>query len=99
MARKLPIRTCIACGASSDKRGLVRVVRTPEGAVELDITGKAAGRGAYVCRSEECFGKARKKRLFASKLRCKVSEQDYERLSDEFNVLLEGAGLHGRDGE
>lgn len=87
MTRKAPIRTCIACNASSDKRTLVRVVRSPEGVVALDPSGKAAGRGAYVCASAACFEKACKKRLFDAKLRTKVGTEEYERLEAEFDAL------------
>lgn len=60
-ARKhTPIRTCVACRTSAPKRGLMRVVRTPEGAVVVDPTGKKAGRGAYVCRSVSCVQAALK---------------------------------------
>ncbi|MCL6475387.1 MAG: YlxR family protein [Firmicutes bacterium] len=60
-ARKhTPIRTCVACRTAAPKRGLMRVVRTPEGTVEVDLTGKKAGRGAYVCRSVSCVEKALK---------------------------------------
>lgn len=100
MAKKTPIRTCIACGASGDKRDLVRVVRTPEGAVALDVTGRAAGRGAYVCRDAKCFERACSKRLFDGKLRTKVCVEDYVVLADGFKALCAtGAGSCVRDGE
>ena len=51
--KKTPMRMCTGCGEMFDKRELVRVVKSPEGEVSLDLTGKKAGRGAYVCRSEE----------------------------------------------
>ncbi|GBC94235.1 hypothetical protein HRbin16_00016 [bacterium HR16] len=60
-ARKhTPIRTCVACRTAAPKRGLMRVVRTPEGAVVVDPTGKRAGRGAYVCRNVSCVQTALK---------------------------------------
>ena len=62
MEKKIPERRCVGCGESFPKRDLLRVVRTPEGNVTLDATGKANGRGAYVCRRSECFRTARKKR-------------------------------------
>lgn len=52
--RKQPTRTCVACRATHDKRGLLRVVRTPEGEVRYDPSGRAAGRGAYVCARDRC---------------------------------------------
>lgn len=98
MPRRPPIRTCIACGATSDKRGLVRIVRTPDAQVLCDPSGRKAGRGAYLCQDKACFEKARKKRLFDARLKCKVSEQDYARLEEEFAEacsLAEQARLQG----
>jgi predicted RNA-binding protein YlxR (DUF448 family) len=89
-ARKAPIRTCIACGASSDKRGFVRVVRTPEGDVVVDPSGKSNGRGAYVCADLECFEAAVRKRRFSSALRVNMNEDDTDRLREAFERLLVG---------
>lgn len=56
MAKKhVPIRTCVVCGTSRPKRELIRIVRTPEGKVELDLTGKKPGRGAYLCPQPACW--------------------------------------------
>jgi len=57
--KKIPMRMCTGCGEMFDKRELVRVVKSPEGEVSLDLTGKKAGRGAYVCKNAECLKKAR----------------------------------------
>lgn len=88
MTKKAPIRTCIACQASSDKRALVRFVRTPAGAVELDASGKAPGRGAYICADAACFEKACSKRLLDSRLRTKVGNEEYERLRADFDAYM-----------
>jgi predicted RNA-binding protein YlxR (DUF448 family) len=56
--KHVPIRTCIACRQEAGKRELVRVVRTPSGPVQVDPTGKLAGRGAYICRSRACWEQA-----------------------------------------
>lgn len=64
MPRKLPQRTCLGCQAHRSKREMIRIVRTPEGGVEVDPTGKKSGRGAYVCPNVECLELLRKgKRL------------------------------------
>ena len=89
-ARKAPIRTCIGCGASSDKRGFVRVVRTPEGDVVVDPSGKSNGRGAYVCADLECFETAVRKRRFSAALRVNMNEDDTDRLREAFERLLVG---------
>ncbi len=64
MPRKLPQRTCLGCREVRPKREMIRVIRTPEGTVEIDPTGKKSGRGAYVCPNLECLGSLKKgKRL------------------------------------
>ena len=62
--RKIPMRMCVGCREMKPKRELLRVVRSPEGEISFDLTGRKAGRGAYVCRSAECLSQAiRKKQL------------------------------------
>lgn len=80
--RKTPIRTCVACRAASDKRALLRVVRTPSGEVTVDLTGKMAGRGAYLCPSEECLARARKEKRLSRALRAEVNEDAVRRLEE-----------------
>lgn len=82
-------RTCIGCGATQAKGGLKRIVRTAEG-VAFDPTGRVAGRGAYVC-SSACLAAAGKPRKLERALRCKVTDQDYERLAREI-ALVEAPG-------
>jgi predicted RNA-binding protein YlxR (DUF448 family) len=65
----IPIRTCVACRATGQKRGLLRVVRPPEGDVRFDAKGKLSGRGAYVCASPECIRLARKQRKLERSLK------------------------------
>lgn len=98
--RKPAIRTCIGCGTSEEKRAIVRFVRTPDGTVEVDETGKANGRGAYVHAELECFEKAIRTRKIASALRTNVSEDDIGRLRADFERALDkrGALVH-EDGE
>lgn len=60
--RKIPQRQCVGCRVMKDKKALVRVVKTPENEVVLDLTGKKSGRGAYVCPEMDCLKKARKSR-------------------------------------
>lgn len=75
-------RTCIGCGATLGKGALHRIVRNGEGLVSFDPTGRLAGRGAYVC-SEDCLAAARKTRKLERALRCKVTDEDYERVLRE----------------
>ena len=60
--KKIPQRQCVGCREMKDKKALLRVVRSPEGAVSLDFGGKKPGRGAYVCHDVECLRRARKSR-------------------------------------
>ena len=81
--RKIPMRMCLGCCEMKPKKEMVRVVRSPEGEISLDLKGKAAGRGAYICRSTECFGKARKARRFEKAFSCRIEESVYEVMLDE----------------
>ena len=78
--RHVPIRTCVACRATGAKRGLIRIVRTPQGGVEVDLTGKAAGRGAYLCRRRQCWQDALRKEGLARALRVKMWDADRDKL-------------------
>jgi len=79
-SRHAPQRTCVACRRSTQKRELIRIVRTPEGSVEVDTTGKRPGRGAYICSSVDCWHEALRKERLSSALRTRLSEGDKERL-------------------
>jgi uncharacterized protein len=78
--KKRPIRTCIACRSTSDKKELLRMVRTEDGGVEIDPTGKKSGRGAYVCHSVDCVAAAAKKKALARALRTAVPAEFVEEL-------------------
>lgn len=79
--RKTPQRTCVACRTTGDKRGLVRVVRGPEG-VEVDPTGKKPGRGAYLCERAECWREAFKKNRLDAALKTRLSQDEKLRLTE-----------------
>ncbi len=82
--RKLPLRVCLGCGEKKDKKNLLRIVKTPEGDIELDFTGKRPGRGAYVCRQEECLAIVIKKKKLAKSLRHSISRDIIEQLQESF---------------
>jgi predicted RNA-binding protein YlxR (DUF448 family) len=86
--KHVPLRTCIACQQQRPKRELLRVVRTPEGAIEIDPTGKRAGRGAYVCADLLCWEKALKQGKLGRALKCQVGDQDVAALRDAIASLL-----------
>ena len=83
--RKLPERRCTGCGEHFPKNTLVRVLRTPEGEIVLDTTGKRSGRGAYICKRSECLKKARKSRRIEQSLESVISPEIYERMEEEID--------------
>ena len=83
--KKIPVRRCVGCGEHLPKAELVRVLRTPEGEVVLDLTGKKSGRGAYICKKAACFKKARKSRRFETALECSIPEAVYDRMEEEIS--------------
>jgi uncharacterized protein len=80
--RKLPLRMCVGCQAKKNKRELVRVVRSPEGDISLDFTGKKPGRGAYICSQRECLEAAIKKKRLEKSLQQSLSEAVLEQLRE-----------------
>ena len=85
--KKSPERRCVGCGEKRNKKDLVRIVRSPEGEISLDLTGKKAGRGAYLCKKLACFARARKARRFESNLKTAIPQEIYDamerQLADE----------------
>lgn len=84
MPKKVPMRMCVACRQMQPKKDLARIVRTPEGSVVLDTTGRANGRGAYLCRSVECLEKAIKTRALERALEQKIGDDVTESLRKAF---------------
>ena len=78
--KKTPQRMCVGCQEMKNKKELLRVVRTPENEVVLDTTGKKSGRGAYVCRNEQCLSKAFKEKRLERALKRVIEPQIYEQL-------------------
>ena len=83
MPRKTPIRMCVGCRQNLPKGQLVRVLRSPEGEIAVDLGGKKSGRGAYVCRDEACLKKAEKSRAIQRALECEISPEIFIRLREE----------------
>lgn len=81
--KKIPMRMCLGCGEMKPKRELIRVVKSKEGNISLDLTGKKSGRGAYICKSVECFEKARKARKFERSFSCMISGDIYNSMEGE----------------
>ena len=83
MPKKIPMRQCAGCREMKPKRELIRVVRSPEGAISLDATGKSSGRGVYLCRSAECLKKARKSNSLSRSLDTPIPDEVYASLEAE----------------
>lgn len=88
--KKKPVRTCIGCRQTGDKRDFWRLVRTPEGRVEVDPTGRQAGRGAYLCPKADCLERAFSGKKLESALRTAVSAETSERLREDLAQALKG---------
>ncbi len=78
--KKIPMRMCTGCHEMKPKKELIRVVKTPEGEIKLDFTGKLNGRGAYVCNCAECFKKAKKQNSLSRAFGMSVSAEVYDNL-------------------
>lgn len=83
--RKIPVRMCIGCGEGKPKKELIRVVKSPEGEISLDLTGKKAGRGAYICPEAECLRLARKSRRLEKSFSCRIPDEVYLSMERELN--------------
>lgn len=90
--RKIPMRQCLGCNEHKPKREMIRVVRTPDGAVELDFIGKKSGRGAYICPKRSCFAKARKSKRIENILEVKLPEEIYDRMEQSISEAEEQNG-------
>ena len=84
--RKIPERQCLGCNGHFPKKELLRVVRSPEGDVSLDFTGKKSGRGAYICKRVECLKKARKSQRLAKSLECVIPDAVYDDMEKELAI-------------
>ena len=89
--KKVPLRKCMGCGEMKPKKELVRVVRSPEGEISLDLTGRKPGRGAYVCHRTECLKIARKARRLEKTFSCQIPAEVYDHMEEEL-AASEGKG-------
>ncbi len=81
MPKKIPMRQCVGCGEMKEKKSLIRIIRTPEGQIILDRTGRANGRGAYICDNPACLAAARKRKSLNRAFKMQVPEEVYEELT------------------
>ena len=82
--KKTPMRKCTGCGEMKDKKEMIRVIRNDEGKLELDMTGRKNGRGAYICNDIECLRKARKNKGLERSFKMPVPPEVYEQIETEF---------------
>lgn len=85
--KRIPLRKCTGCQEMKNKKEMMRVLRTTEGEIILDATGRKNGRGAYVCCSSECFEKAVRSKGLERSLKMKVPEEMYENLKKEIELI------------
>lgn len=78
--KKKPLRRCMACNSQKEKQELLRIVRTPENNIEVDLTGKKNGRGAYICRDEKCLNMAIKTKRLEKVLEKSINQDFYEEI-------------------
>ncbi|MBR3921140.1 MAG: YlxR family protein [Oscillospiraceae bacterium] len=81
--KKIPMRNCKGCNEMKPKKELIRIVKSPEGEISLDLTGKKNGRGAYICHSVECFKKVRKSKRLEKEFECKIPDEVYDLMEKE----------------
>ena len=81
--KKIPMRKCIGCNEMREKRELIRVVRSPENEISLDLTGKKPGKGAYICHNVDCYKAAVKAKRFEKAFSCVIPNEVYEKMQQE----------------
>lgn len=86
--KHIPLRSCIACQAKRPKRELIRIVRRPEGTIEIDPRGKLSGRGAYLCLTRECIELALDQNRISRALKCQMDAEDQRALRAAAESLL-----------
>ena len=84
--KKIPMRQCIGCSEMKGKKEMMRVLKTPEDSIVLDLTGKRNGRGAYLCRNAECLKKARKNKGLERSFKMSIPDDIYDSLEKEYDA-------------
>jgi predicted RNA-binding protein YlxR (DUF448 family) len=88
--KKVPLRRCVACMEMKEKRELIRVVKSPEGEIFLDETGRKNGRGAYLCKNPACFRKAQKSKALSREFKTEIPDEIYQSLEKQLEGCSEG---------
>ncbi|MBQ8625713.1 MAG: YlxR family protein [Agathobacter sp.] len=87
VTKKVPMRQCVGCAQMKSKKDLIRVIKTPEEEIVLDISGRKNGRGAYICASMECLKNAQKRKGLERSLKVAIPEDVYESLEQEMSKV------------
>lgn len=87
MGKKIPLRKCVGCGEMKSKKDFMRVLKTAEGEILLDATGRKNGRGAYLCISRDCLEKARKNKGLERSFKMNIPNEVYDNLQKEFDAI------------
>lgn len=87
MSKKIPLRQCVGCGEMKSKKEMMRVLKTAENEIVLDVTGKKNGRGAYLCMSGECLKKAGKCKGLERSFKMSIPDEVYDALEKEFEDI------------
>lgn len=85
MSKKIPMRQCVGCGDMKNKKEMMRVLKTTEGPIVLDVTGKMNGRGAYLCKQADCLKLARKNKGLERSFKMNIPDEVYDSLEKEFD--------------
>ena len=85
--KKVPMRQCVGCRTMFEKRSLMRIVKGPDGEIELDLTGKKPGRGTYICKNAECIKKAKKSKALQRAFGCELSDELFCKMQTELEEL------------
>ncbi len=89
MSKKIPMRVCVGCNEMKSKREMIRVIKTPEEEILLDETGKKNGRGAYLCKDQECLEKALKQKGLERSLKIKIPAETIAKLKEEMSAFAD----------
>lgn len=85
-AKKIPVRMCVGCQERKEKKALVRIVKSPEGKISLDLTGKKSGRGVYICHDPKCLAQAKKTKRLERAFSCAIPNEVYALLEEEIQT-------------
>ena len=85
--KKMPMRQCVGCRTMFEKKSLMRIVKSPEGEVSYDFTGKKSGRGIYVCKNAECIKKAEKSKILQRTFECEIPEGFFEQIRSKLEEM------------